>query len=74
MQPKGIASSSMKQCINTCSSTEAEIVSCNDFLNKMIWAKNFLECQGVPVKQNFLAEDNKSGMILEEKWQAALGK
>ena len=70
----GIASGSMKQRINSRSSTEAEIVACDDFLAKMIWVKNFLQEQGIPLKQNFLGQDNKSAIILEEKGRASLGK
>ena len=76
MHPKGggIASGSIKQKINSCSSTEAEIVASDDFLSKMVWVQNFLKSQGIALKQNFLGQDNKSAIILEEKGRALLGK
>ena len=76
MHPKGggVASGSIKQKINSHSSTEAKIVASEDFLSKMIWVPNFLMSQGIALKQNFIGQDNKSAIILEEKGRALLGK
>ena len=76
MHPEGggMASGSTKQKINARSSTEAEIVACDDFLAKVVWVRNFLMGQGIPLKENFLGQDNKSAIILEEKGRASLGK
>ena len=69
----GIASGSVKQRINTHSSTMAELVSCDDFLSKIIWSKNFLHDQGVDVEAK-LFQDNESCILLAKKGRSALGK
>ena len=75
MAPDGgaIVSSSIKQQLNTRSSTEAELVAVDDMAAKMIWVKNFLESQGMKVK-NRLHQDNQSAILLEEKGMASVGK
>ena len=47
-----IQSVSCKQKINTRSSTEAELVSFDDVLAKIMWTKLFLEAQGYEVTEN----------------------
>ena len=47
-----IQSVSCQQKINTRSSSEAELVSFDDILPKMMWTKLFLEAQGDDVKEN----------------------
>ena len=69
----GIASGSIKQKLNTRSSTMAELVACDDFLSKIMWAKNFMEAQGI-VLQTHLMQDNQSCILLAKKGRAALGK
>ena len=56
---------SIKQKINTRSSTEAEIVAVDDLMNKIVWTKLFVEAQGYSVKENILFQDNKSAIQLE---------
>ena len=39
-------STSIKQRLNTRSSTETELVAANDLMPHLCWTKYFLECQG----------------------------
>ena len=43
---------SIKQKINTMSSTEAEIVEVNDAMYLVLWVRYFLEAQGYNIKDN----------------------
>ena len=70
----GIASGSLKQKINTRSSTTAELVAVDDFLSKIIWLKNFMESQAIPIRDNILLQDNKSSILMAEKGRTSLGK
>ena len=69
-----IQSVSTKQKINTRSSTEAELVSIDDVISKVLWTKLFLEEQGYNIKQNILLRDNQSSMKLEMNGKASSGK
>ena len=69
----GIASGSMKQKLNVRSSTEAKMVSVDDFLSKILWVSRFMEAQGVSLK-NELHQDNKSSILLCTKGRGSLGK
>jgi hypothetical protein len=72
---KGAASHiSSKQKINTRSSTEAELVGADDIVGPMLWTRRFLECQGYPVKDNVLFQDNKSAILLESNGHKSAGK
>ena len=70
----GIASGSVKQKLNTRSSTTAELVGIDDFLSKILWVNNFMLSQGVVLKENNLLQDNKSAILLAEKGRSSLGK
>jgi hypothetical protein len=48
-----IISVSTKQKVNTRSSTEAELVSSDDVIPKVVWTKLFLEAQGCTVKSEY---------------------
>ena len=65
---------SMKQKINTQSSTEAELVSTDDIIAKVIWTKRFIEAQGYTVNENIIHRDNQSTMKLEQNGKASSGK
>jgi hypothetical protein len=69
-----IQSVSTKQKVNTRSSTEAELVSMDDILSKVLWTKLFLESQGYKSKQNIIFRDNQSSMKLEENGKTSSGK
>ena len=57
---------SKKQKLNTKSSTEAEVVGASDYLPNMLWAKNFLEAQGLSLSDNSIVfnQDNESALRL----------
>jgi hypothetical protein len=55
---------SHKQKLNTCSSTEAELVGDDDMSPMIFWTKLFMEAQGYPIERNILYQDNKSTMLL----------
>ena len=63
----GMASGSAKQKLNNRSSTEAEMVSSDDFLTIIILCKTFLREQGIRLNQNILLQNNLSAKTLIEK-------
>jgi hypothetical protein len=69
-----IQSLSTKQKINTRSSTEAELVSIDDIISKVLWTKLFLQEQGYVVNQNIMLRDNISSMKLETNGKTSSGK
>lgn len=69
-----VYSSSMKQKINTRSSTEAELVGVNDLMGKILWTRHFLEAQGYEVKTNRIYQDNESAMLLENNGRMSSSK
>ena len=56
---------SAKQKLNTCSSTEGELVAANDMATMILWTKLFMEAQGYEIRKNILFQDNKSTILLE---------
>jgi hypothetical protein len=56
---------STKQKVNTNSSTEAELVSLDDVISKIMWTKLFLQAQGYDINENIFYKDNQSSMKLE---------
>jgi hypothetical protein len=69
-----ILSDSLKQKVNSRSSTESEIVGVDDEIHKVVWAKRFVEHQGFKVKLNIVYQDNTSSMKLEQNGKASSGK
>ena len=67
-------SSTIKQKINTKSSTEAELVGVDDGLPMVIWTRNFLEAQGLTVNDNVVYQDNMSSILLERNGRSLSGK
>ena len=55
---------SQKQKINTRSSSEAELVGCDDVVTRMQWAQLFIKAQGYSCK-TVLHQDNEAAMRLE---------
>jgi hypothetical protein len=53
---------STKHKTNSISSTEAELISIDDIIAKVIRTKNFLEAQGYGIQENILYRDNMSSM------------
>jgi len=67
-------SSSGKQKLNTCSSTESELVGVDDLMTLIIWSRNFLIAQGYVVIDNILYQDNRSAILLERNGKMSSGK
>ena len=56
---------SQKQKLNTCSTTEAELVAVDDVMVMVLWTQLFLEQQGYAVERNIIFQDNQSTILLE---------
>ena len=67
-------SASLKQKLNTRSSTEPEPVGVDDFMGMMIWTQNFLEAQEYGIFKHILYQDNNSAMLLEKMVKHRPGK
>ena len=68
-----IISSSRKQKLNTRSSTEAELVACDDAMTQVLWTRNFLKEQGYETK-TYMKQDNTSAIQLEKNGKASSHK
>ena len=67
-------SASMKQKLNTRSSTETEIVSVDDFMPGVLWTRLFLEGQDCGVTENIVFQDNETAILLEKNGKSSSGK
>jgi hypothetical protein len=65
---------SQKQKLNTKSSTEGEIVGVSDYLPNIIWARMFLEAQGITISENILYQDNQSAIKIEQNGKLSSGQ
>ena len=69
-----IYGASVKQKINTSSSTEAEVVGVSDALPKILWCKYFMEAQGYNVEEVYVYQDNESAILLESNGMKSVKK
>ena len=69
-----IISKSLKQKLNTKSSTEAELVGATDILPANLWTKYFIEAQGYNLTENDFNQDNKSAMKMEKNGRSSAGQ
>jgi len=69
-----IYSASIRQKINTKSSTEAELVAVSDAMNMVAWVRNFLLDQGFDVSDNVIYQDNQSAILLARNGRSSSGK
>jgi len=69
-----VISMSVRQKINTKSSTEAELVGVDDAMSQIVWTRNFMEAQGIKVTENVVYQDNQSAILLERNGRASSGK
>ena len=69
-----IQSISTKQKVNSRSSTEAELISMDDILSKVIWTKLFMNEQGCKIFENTVYRDNTSAMKMEINGKTSSGK
>jgi hypothetical protein len=65
---------SIKQKINTRSSTETELVAADDFMPIMMWTNYFLEAQGYGSNKAILYQDNQSAILLENNGKVSSSK
>jgi hypothetical protein len=65
---------STKQWTNTRSSTEAELISFDDIVSKVLWMRLFLKDQGYTVLENVVYRDNQAAMKLEIHGKSSSGK
>ena len=69
-----IISISMKQKMNTRSSSEAELVGIDDVIAYVLWTLRFIQHQGYPVKTVIVEQDNQSTMKLANNGRLSTGK
>eukprot|EP00957_Ditylum_brightwellii_P045575 3455868-Ditylum_brightwellii.AAC.1 len=69
-----LASWSMKQCLNTTSSMEMELVGVNDAMSHVLWITYFLEAQGYKIRTAKVYQINLSAMLLEKNGKWSSGK
>ena len=67
-------SKSIKQKLNTKSSTEAEVVGASDYLPFTIWTKRFLKAQGYNLDTNIYYQDNESAIKMETNGRKSCGE
>jgi hypothetical protein len=60
-----VYATSVRQKLNTKSSTEAELVAVDDAMPQVMWTRYFLEAQGYEVNKSTIYQDNQSDMLLE---------
>jgi hypothetical protein len=65
---------STKHKLNTCSSTEGEIVEVENLIPQILWACLFMKAQGFVVRDNILYQGNNSAMPLETNGCASSSK
>ena len=61
-----VLNKTIKQKLNTKSSTETEVVGVSDVLPFNIWMNIFLNAKGIDIKVNIFFQDNQSAMKMEK--------
>jgi hypothetical protein len=69
-----IYSTSIRQKLNTKSSTEAELVGVADVMPQILWTRYFLQAQGYDVAASTIYQDNQSAILLEKNGRASSGR
>ena len=69
----GLIGKSLKQKLNTKSSTEAELVGASDYLTHTLWVRLFMEAQGYAITENYFEQDNESAIKLEKNGRLSAG-
>ena len=67
-------STSIKQRLNTRSSTETELIAADDLMNHLCWTNYFLECQGYNINSTIMYQDNQSAILIENNGRASSSK
>ena len=74
MGKDSIMSKSIKQKLNTKSSTESELIGVDDILPDVLWTQYFLNAQGYDCFKTIVFQDNKSAILLEKNGIASSSK
>ena len=69
-----IISTSIKQKMNTKSSTETELIAADDLMPHILWTNYFLNWKGYNAKDTILYQDNKSTILLEKNGKKSSSK
>ena len=69
-----IYGTSIRQKLNTKSSTEAEVVGVDDVLPQVLWTRYFMQAHGYEVNDNIMYQDNQSAMLLEKNGRGSSSK
>ena len=64
---------SSKQKLNARSSTESELIGASDYLPNMIWARMFMDAQGVSQEEGLFHQDNMSAIKFEKNGRNSCG-
>ena len=67
-------STSIKQILNSRSSTETELVAADDLMPHLCSTNYFLECQGYNVHSTIMYQDNQSEILLKNNGRASSSK
>jgi hypothetical protein len=71
---RAVYATSVRQKLNTQSSTEAELVAVNNVLPQILWTRNFMMAQGFEAHNSMLYQDNRSAMLLENNGRGSSSK
>ena len=69
-----IYSSSTKQKLVSCSSTETELIGVYDIMPQLVWTGNFMQAQGIDIQKVVLMQDNSSTILPENNGRASSTK
>ena len=69
-----IISTSIKQKMNTKSSTETELTVADNLMPHVLWTNYFLNWQGYNAKDTTLYQDNKSAILIEKNGKKSSSK
>ena len=67
-------STSIKQRLNTRSSTETELVAADDLMPHLCWTNYFLEFQGYNINSTIMYQDNQLAILFENNRRASSSK
>ena len=69
-----VMSTSVKQKLNSRSSTETEVIAVDDLMPQVLWTNYFLEAQGYAPERTVIYQDNKSAILLETNGKGSSSK
>ena len=69
-----IISTSIKQKMNTKSSTDTELIAADDLMPHILWTKYLLNWQGYNAKETIIYQDNKSAILINKNGKKSSSK